>query len=164
MTRLKVEEASTALHVLLHSSKVHCSKVHCFVAFKVHLHKQGERERRRRRRRRRKKEIQLTLSQAVPPRRRRLRTENFSQKINKRTSQNPSNTEKTHKTTFSILVFFYWLVWFIFLGWVGFGFETPTANTDVTLPGLRKINQSISKGKGNESLMIRYPAYTKRIR
>ena len=28
------------------------------------------------------------------------------------------------------------MVWFIFLGWVGFGFETPTANTDVTLPSL----------------------------
>ena len=47
MTRLKVEEASTALHVLLHSSKVHCSKVHCFVAFKVHLHKQGKREKKK---------------------------------------------------------------------------------------------------------------------
>jgi hypothetical protein len=57
------------------------------------------------------------------------------QKI-KETSQNPSNTKKTHKNYFSFWVCFHWLVWFIFLGWVGFGFETPTANTDVTLPGL----------------------------
>jgi len=100
----------------------------CFIV----KNKGGERGGEDEKEKEKKKEGDSTLLQAMPSRR--PRTENFSHKKTKKNSQNPSNTKKTHKNDFWFLVFFYWLVWFIFLGWVGFGFETPTANPDVTLP------------------------------
>jgi ATP-dependent Zn protease len=102
----------------------------CFIV----KNKGGERGGEDEKEKEKKKEGDSTLLQAMPSRR--PRTENFSHKKIKKNSQNPSNTKKTHKNDFWFLVFFYWLVWFIFLGWVGFGFETPTANPDVTLPSL----------------------------
>ena len=60
----------------------------------------------------------------------------------KNKSKKPHKTHQTprkHIKRLFVLGFFYWLVWFIFLGWVGFGFETPTANTDVTLPSLNEL-------------------------
>ena len=69
----------------------------------------GEKEKKQKKKKK-NEEGDSTLSQAVPPRR--LRTENFSYKNKeKKNSQNPSNTEETHKTTFRF--------WFFFIGWFG---------------------------------------------
>ena len=87
----------------------------------------------KKKRKRKKKEIQLcsgTSSAVASAPNRKL----FIQK-NKNLTKPVKHQENTQKRLL-VLGFFYWLVWFIFLGWVGFGFEIPTANPDVTLPSL----------------------------
>ena len=101
----------------------------CFIV----KNKGGERGGEDEKEKEKKKEGDSTLLQAMPSRR--PRTENFSHKKTKKPHKTRQTPRKHTKTTFGFW-FFYWLVWFIFLGWVGFGFETPTANPDVTLPSL----------------------------
>ena len=103
-------------------------------------------EKMKKKRKRKKKEIQLCSKQCrrVGPEQKTFHTQ--------KKSQNPSNTKKTPKNDFWFLVFFYWLVWFIFLGWVGFGFETPTANPDVTLPSLKLSDNSRGCWQWGESV------------
>ena len=64
----------------------------------------------------------------------RSQTHFLRKKWKRKTHQSPSNTEKTHKTTFRF--WFFLLVGLVFcIGWVGFGLKTLTANTQSSLRG-----------------------------
>ena len=53
---------------------------------------------------------------------------------NKKRTKAPQTPRKHTKRLFDF-AFFYWLVWFFCIGWVGFGLKTLTANTQSSLRG-----------------------------
>ena len=59
----------------------------------------------------------------------------FSQKKKQKRTKAPHTPKKHTKRLFDF-GFFYWLVLFFCIGWVGFGLKTLTANTQSALPGL----------------------------
>ena len=99
--------------------------------------KRGKRKRRKRKRRKRKRKRMTKLFWVQSFCYRDAEPNAFSQK--KVETQNAPKHLKHRENTqndFSILVFFYWLVWFFCIGWVGFGLKTLTANTQSSLRGL----------------------------